>query len=227
VPGVQRKGRLAVALLAAAVLAALVAFAVERVIGPESCRRTWAQGTSRGGLVLAYGGYGKSSACRQGSGWLWRLSPMRASAPSVTHAALARTSAVHGDIDLRVEVRTARQLRRHHPQPWEVAWVVWHYADDDHFYSLVLKPNGWEIGKEDPAYPGSQRFLTSGDSPDFDVGEWRTVRIQQRGDAITATVDGDRLARIRDTERPYLSGGVAFYTEDATAEFTALRIRRP
>ena len=31
--------------------------------------------------------------------------------------------------------------------------MLWRFLDDNHFYYLVLKPNGWEIGKADPAYP--------------------------------------------------------------------------
>jgi len=48
-----------------------------------------------------------------------------------------------------------------------VAWVVFRYIDDDHFYHLALKPSGWELGKTDPSYPGGQRFLTTGTLPQF------------------------------------------------------------
>ena len=72
------------------------------------------------------------------------------------------------DIDMTTTLGTVRQVRNGPANPWEVAWLLWHYTDDQHFYSIVLKPNGWELGKEDPAYPGAQRFLATGaPSPRF------------------------------------------------------------
>lgn len=34
------------------------------------------------------------------------------------------------------------------------------------FYALCLKPNGWEVSKQDPAYKGGQRFLKSNTDTD-------------------------------------------------------------
>ena len=61
------------------------------------------------------------------------------------------------------------------PNPWEVGWLLWCFSPDPthpydpsptsnsnfRFYALCLKPNGWEVSKQDPAYPGGQRFLKS------------------------------------------------------------------
>ena len=61
------------------------------------------------------------------------------------------------------------------PNPWEVGWLLWCFSPDPthpydpsptsnsnfRFYALTLKPNGWEVSKQDPAYPGGQRFLKS------------------------------------------------------------------
>lgn len=61
------------------------------------------------------------------------------------------------------------------PNPWEVGWLLWCFSPDPthpydpsptsnsnfRFYALCLKANGWEISKQDPAYPGGQRFLKS------------------------------------------------------------------
>ena len=224
--GGRRHRSAVLALLAAAVAIGVVGAMIvgmRRGDRPTSCRQ-WVPGVAVDGVALDYTGYGQAEVCRLGSGRLWRLSPLRASAPAVTHSALARTTVTYADMLLRVRVRTARQLRHPRPEPWEVAWVVWQHTDDRHFYSLVLKPNGWELGKEDPAYPGSQRFLRTSDKPRYDIGEWHTVEIRQRGDAIAAEVDGRSLVRLRDQERPYLTGRVGLYTEDATAEFTDLRV---
>jgi hypothetical protein len=43
---------------------------------------------------------------------------------------------------------TERRLRGDRANPWDAAWLVWRYTDDQHFYYLVLKPDGFELGKE-------------------------------------------------------------------------------
>lgn len=66
------------------------------------------------------------------------------------------------------------------PNPWEVGWLLWCFSPDPthpydpsptsnsnfRFYAVVLKPNGWEVSKQDPAYPGGQRFLKSNNAKD-------------------------------------------------------------
>jgi len=61
------------------------------------------------------------------------------------------------------------------PNPWEVGWLLWCFSPDPthpydpsptsnsnfRFYALCLKPNGWEVSKQDPGYKGGQRFLKS------------------------------------------------------------------
>jgi hypothetical protein len=61
------------------------------------------------------------------------------------------------------------------PNPWEVGWLLWCFSPDPthpydpsptsnsnfRFYALCLKPNGWEVSKQDPSYTGGQRFLKS------------------------------------------------------------------
>jgi hypothetical protein len=91
------------------------------------------------------------------------------------------------------------------------------------FYYLALKPNGWELGKRDPSYPGGQRFLATGENA-YPIGFWYSVEIEQRGATQTARVDGRRLTTFTDRERPYLGGSVGLYAEDAEAEFTDVTI---
>ncbi len=154
----------------------------------------------RGGLTLSYSGYGTARACRDSADWTWRLSPARPAGPSETQ-------------------------RRPASHPWEAGWLIWRYTDERHFYYLILKPNGFEAGKEDPAYPGGQRFLITRPFPRYDVADWHDVEVRQTANTIAVTVDGDDRATTRDQERPYLRGDVGLYTEDAVAHFTALRVR--
>jgi hypothetical protein len=182
--------------------------------------RSWVEGQTCDGFRLVYSGFGTA---REAAGGGFELSPAAASRPGETHAALALRAAPAGAIDISATLRTVQQLRRPDPNPWEVAWLVWRYTDDSHFYSLVLKPNGWEIGKEDPAYPGQQRFLATGHAPVFPVGGSYTVRVRQSGASIHVDLPG-RSVSVRDDERPYTAGGLGLYTEDATVQFTDVRL---
>ena len=133
--------------------------------------------------------------------------PKTSTSSDETHAALATVDGVNIEENatqtISATMRTDTQLRTgDDPNPWEVAWFLWNYTDDQHFYAVVLKPNGWEISKEDPAYPGAQRFLASGDSPTFPVGSAFdiTVTITTAEDAVTMTVSvgGAELATVTD-----------------------------
>jgi len=168
---------------------------------------------------IAFDGYGHISTRSRGGAIRLTLTPARAQAPTSTHAALVLSASRWRDFTAEIGVRTNRQLRRPHPNPWEVGWILWHYVNDQHFYYVILKPNGWELGKEDPRYPGHQRFLATGTSPVFPLARWYTVRVQQHGNVIGVSVDGRRLVRFADTRHPYLAGLVGLYVEDASATF--------
>ncbi len=47
------------------------------------------------------------------------------------------------------------------------------------------------------------------------------MTVEQKGPAqFAVSVDGEHLADVTDSERPYPSGSVALYTEDAAVTFT-------
>ncbi|NQU37303.1 MAG: hypothetical protein HQ526_06845 [Actinobacteria bacterium] len=91
-------------------------------------------------------------------------------------------------------------------------------------------PNGWELGKRDPGYPGGQRFLATGNSPATPVGAWsnaKVVRKNLRGPK-TATIvklGSQKLARFVDRQRPYEAGKVGMYTEDAVVDVSRVKVR--
>lgn len=177
-------------------------------------------GTSLGAWTFVYNGYGCNAFVSGGANtWLMER-PKAAGRPSETHAGLVIGPEITGDFVLEVEIATARQLRSGGaPNPWEVGWVLWHHTDNTHFYYFVAKPNGWEVGKADPAYPGAQRFLATGSSPQFPIGQWYQTQIVQVGTTFQVSVNGLRLATVTDDERPYQRGRVGLYTEDAEAHF--------
>jgi hypothetical protein len=141
-----------------------------------------------------------------------------------THAPLAISQQQFTDVHLSLDMETTQQLRTDSvPNSWEVGWVLWDYVDNTHFYYAALKPNGLEIGKADPAYPGAQRFLVTLETPTFAVGTTHHIDIRQTHDAastsLTVSVDGGALASFTDTQRPYASGAVGLYTADARVAF--------
>jgi hypothetical protein len=204
-------------ILVAALL--LLLFMWLRDDGSDTYQR-WREGTVHGRWRTVFDGEG--SAGGQGESVLLRPRPPMAA--TETHAGLVVTRDFYHDVDYHVELRTTARLRRPAPNPWEVAWVVWSYTDEHHFYYLTLKSNGWELGKRDPAYPGGQRFLATG-RPVFPPGPWYQVSIAQRGATITAQVGGRRLTTLTDNERPYPTGAAGCYAEDAGAEFRSFSIR--
>ncbi|SDN17379.1 hypothetical protein SAMN05216355_10149 [Actinomyces ruminicola] len=214
-PRRRRPSKLSAAVLVIVLAATLMAAGLVR--GEDMNCTAW-------GLV--FDGYG-SASCR---GKTVSLSPAPATAADETHAGLAASrevSVAPGRVTaFDATMLTRRQLRRGGaPNPWEVAWLIWSYQDNDHFYALVLKPNGWEVSKQNPAYPGKQQFLASGNTPRFPVGQEHHVAISIDTTAkgrmtATITVEGEHLVSVTDTDSPYRSGAAAAYTEDAEVDVT-------
>ncbi|HEX4047741.1 MAG TPA: family 16 glycoside hydrolase [Elusimicrobiota bacterium] len=191
----------------------------------DSC---FADGSTFGPWTSAFSGYGCNQVMSDGTDHWLDESPYASLSSSETHASLALGPAFAAPLVLSMNVDTAAQLRKNSPpNPWEVAWVLWDYSDDSHFYYFQPKPNGWELGKEDPAYPGSQRFLASGTSPVFPIGAWYAVRVVQIGNSITVYVDGTMIAAFTDEERPYAAGMIGLYGEDSQARFEDVAVNAP
>ena len=148
------------------------------------------------------------------------LEPMASTRPSETHAALVVSRQSFSNVTFRADYRILAQLRIHSPpNAWETAWAVFGYTDNTHFYYVAFKTNGWELGKVDPAYTGAQRFLATGEVPASVIGADHHFDIRQEDATITVHLDGTLLTTFTDTERPYLSGRVGFYSEDARVAF--------
>jgi hypothetical protein len=188
--------------------------------------RPWRDGERHGHWRAVYDGYGTTRISTE-DGHRLTMSPKSPAEPQVTHAGLVTTTRDFADIDLTAQMQTVRQLRSGQANAWEVAWLLWHYTDDHHFYSIVLKPNGWELVKEDPAYPGAQRYLATGDEPTFPIGVQHTVQLRHVGNSMAVWANGKLLTTYTDTERPYAGGRIGLYTEDAEVAFDSVVVRRP
>ena len=194
----------------------------------SSLPSAWSESSSYGGLEVLYTGFGSVNVVDDGHSRVLQLSPMVSTSSNETHAALVRTTAAYGDMDATVTMQTVHQLRTGSaPNTWEVGWVLWHMTDDNHFYSFVLKENGWELGKEDPAYPGAQRYLATSEAVHFDPFVPHVVHVVQRGNTVSVDVDGVHIVTATDSERPYAIGSFALYTEDATVWFDDVTLLLP
>lgn len=182
---------------------------------------TWREGTTHRGLRVQFNGYGSVGLARDDSRVL-RLLPRASTRDDETHAALVTSTLRFTNLDFTTRMRTVRPLRGDDANPWEAGWVLWHYTGNTRFYYFVLKPNGWELGKADPSYPGAQRFLATGSTPYFDPSEWHSVHVRTDGAQVSIEVDGTSVVEFTDEERPYRSGSVGLYTEDAEVYFDDL-----
>lgn len=176
----------------------------------------WQQGEVHGPWTVRYDGYGTVEAEQDAV----ILEPKSAADHEITHGGLVHTTAQCTDPSFAVTVATQAQVREGEPNPWEVAWVLWDFVDDTHFYAIALKPNGWELTKQDTAYPGNQRFLATGDQPTFPIRTEYRVEVHREGPRMQVHVDGRPLVEFVDEDSPYLGGGVALYTEDARVRFS-------
>jgi len=175
-----------------------------------------------------FSGYGHTSLTGSGPSQAITLSVATTQSPRVTHAALVLSRTWYQDFVAGAQVRTTRQLRHGAagtPNPWEVGWVVWHYSSPQRFYALTLEPTGWLLSKQDPAYPGGERFLASGKLPQFPIGAEHRVGVVQSGNQITVSAEGRVLTKFVDTERPYLTGGFGVYAEDSVARFDDIHVQ--
>lgn len=189
----------------------------------------YTDGDTIGPWKVVFTGYGCVRVVDNGAGKVLEMqpkAPVPAATSAETHSTLLTSSApIDGDFIYEGTVSTTKQLRTQPaPNTWETAWVVWNYTDNDHFYYMILKENGWEIGKRDPAYPGGQRFLATGTQPRFPLTGIKQFMITKTDTSTAVSVNGATLTTFVDNERPYTTGAVGMYTEDAAIRVNALKV---
>lgn len=195
--------------------AIVIVVAVVWSVMSNNTETAWSQGQAYGDWTVRYTGYGEVTS----NGERITLEPQAAADHEITHGGLVHTVGQCRDADFSVSLNTESQVRQGDPNIWEVGWVLWNFQSDTHFYAVALKPNGWEVSKQDPDYDGNQRFLASGDSPTFPIGKNYRVTVTQENGTMTVSADGQELATITDEETPYREGAIGLYTEDARVHF--------
>lgn len=190
----------------------------------DGAKGTYTDGDTVGSWQVVWAGYGSVSVSNGAK--TFALAPQAVADPAATSSALVvSTPAAPAKATLQATVVTTEQLRQNTaPNTWETAWLVFNYTDPEHFYYVALKTNGWELGKRDPAYPGGQRFLATGDSHAAQLGTAQQVTVQTDGNQMTVSIDGDQVTSLQDNENPYLGGKAGMYTEDAAVEFSKMSV---
>lgn len=190
---------------------------------------SYADGQTFGNWTDVFNGFGYQKIVADGGKQWLEQSPKASVKRNETHAALSVSQQSFTAPQVVADYVTVAQLRTPTPKAWEVAWLLWNYTDNTHFYYLALKPNGVELGKEDPAYPGAQRFLATLPTPGFPLGQPVHVQVDQTVNpdgsvTMTVSANGSQVATFTDTERPYASGKVGLYTEDARVRWGHVQV---
>ncbi len=178
-------------------------------------------GAAFGAWSVAFAGYGCATVGSNGAAGYLQISPLASTSASQTHSALVLGPSFSQPSTYSVSLNTTAQLRTGSaPNPWEVGWFVWDYQDAAHFYYFQLKPNGWELGKEDPNYTGGQRFLATGSAPAFPIGTAYALKIVQTSSStVSIYANGSLVTTFTDGQTPYTSGRIGLYSEDSTVRY--------
>lgn len=159
------------------------------------------------------------------------LRPKAAETKNETFSALATTVNNFTDFTLDLDVLTDKQLRLNTlPNSWEAAWVLFRYTDIFHYYWLLVKPDGVELGKKDcnsctdPV--NGQVFLKRLVSPNLTFDKWSKWNIQAHDNHILVSIDGNKIIDYIDknASKTLAKGSVGLYSEDADVAFDNIYI---
>lgn len=162
------------------------------------------------------------------------LRPKAAETGNETFSALATTVNNFTNFTLDLDVLTDKQLRLNTPpNSWEAAWVLFRYSDIFHYYWLLVKPDGVELGKKDcnsctdPV--SGQVFLKRLDSPKLTLDKWSKWNIQAFDSHILVSIDGNKIIDYIDknASKTLDQGSVGLYSEDADVAFDNIYISLP
>ena len=132
--------------------------------------------------------------------------PKTATSKKRTYASMVLTTQQYSDFEMDIDAKTVAQLRQNNsPNPWETAWIFWHYTDEFHYYALTLKTNGIQIEKKDNNNhdDSAEIYLWDTSSPAVKLGQWQHIKIRHEGSStphIQVWVDGIKAADFVDDQ---------------------------
>ncbi|MDP2287518.1 MAG: calcium-binding protein [Actinomycetota bacterium] len=153
------------------------------------------------------------------------LTPQAATQPDATNSTLVVSRRKFTDKPLHVSATwtTQRTTRLGTANPWETGWLIWDYLDAAHFTYLILKPNGWEVGRRDPSMPGGQRFIADGQLPATPIRMQRTATIDRINGQTSIRIDGAALTSFT-LPAGESRGSVGMYSEDAIVLWSRISV---
>lgn len=202
------------------------------------------EGQTLGNWTDVFNGGGSQSIFVDAGGTHYlRQQPQTSTSSSETHASLTTSSSsITKPVTLHYEYQNQQQLRTgSSPNPWEVGWALFNYTDNNHFYYVALKTNGWELGKEwlDSNNVQQQQFLASGSTPTYAIGHWLQLDLtvsypSSTSATITVKAKDQNLAQQTLTTftddgttasgAAYQSGKVGLYNEDAKVDWGYVKV---
>ena len=184
-----------------------------------------------------YTGFGSMGVAQDNStGNYFFEEPQPPKSSNTTHSGLAITTKKFQDFDLTLDMMTVKQLRENNSNPWETAWIVWHYTDSFHWYAFLLKTNGIQLEKKDNELKNdtAEIFLQTKPSTAFKLGTWYNVRILHENSHtstphIQIWIDGVKVVdyidnKVQNSEKLSF-GAIGLYTEDASVRFDNIYIK--
>ncbi|MDQ6723923.1 MAG: DUF1080 domain-containing protein [Thermoproteota archaeon] len=190
------------------------------------------QTSPNGKWKTVYTGTGSTGVKDVNGSLVFYLKPNSSKSPGETHAALVKSIDKFCNFVIDFDMNVVKQLRENTPpHSWESGWLIFRYTDKFHYYWIVLKPTGIELGKKDCANcTGSaegQQFLKTKHTPTLKINTWRHLNISAVGNHFQIYVDGVKAIDFIDKNMsPQLStGAVAMYSEDAYVLYNKMHLK--
>jgi len=197
----------------------------EHGVSPNGKWSSVFNGYGASGVKTEEGGGGKNISLSNNNK-IFFLSPAISASKNQTHASLVTTTRQFANFELLIDTNTVKQLReKSTPGPGEAAWVLFRYTDVFHYYWVLLKPTGIELGKKDcntcKDTKEGQIFLFTSDKQKLHFGKWSRWDILVTGNHIVITIDNHKAINYIDpTMSNKLSiGKIGLYSEDSLAYF--------
>jgi hypothetical protein len=133
---------------------------------------------------------------------------------------------------MSLDVKTEKQLRGASLlNPWEVAWVLFRYADNQHHYSLILKPTGIELAKKDCEIcllSQESVSLYTDSNPKYETGNWNNLYIKAINNTITVGVNGSKVFSFVDDKmsEKLKNGQMGLFSNDASVSFDNIYVNK-
>jgi large repetitive protein len=201
-----------------------------------------ADGSIFGAWQSVFGGGGCVAVITSNGKKILHENPRVAMTPAQTFSSLVVGPTLSAPFTFQGQLLTVRQQRTGSlPNPWEVAWIIWNYTDNQHFYYFIPKTNGWELGKADPVFPGGQRFIQLISKPVFAPGVWHSFNVTHSlNNTMTISIDNVLITSFTDTPcvtgnptlaacpagaaPPYSAGKIGLYNEDSEVNFSDIAL---